>query len=234
MSFISVIFGMHIAEGFLPVNWALFWFIAALPFVILSIGAINKLVQEDARLLSLLAFAGAFTFVLSSLKMPSVSGSCSHPTGMGLGAILFGPAVMVLLACIVLLFQAILLAHGGLTTLGANVASMGIVGPFVSYGIYAGLKKLGINRSISVFIAASLGDMATYILTSLQLALAHPAEAGGVYASFTKFMAIFAVTQIPIAIAEGLLTVFIMNLLISYSRDEIDSLMLLKRNPNLI
>lgn len=50
-------------------------------------------------------------FVLSSLKLPSVTGSCSHPTGNGLGAVLFGPAVASVLATIVLVFQALLIAH---------------------------------------------------------------------------------------------------------------------------
>lgn len=41
-----------------------------------------------------------------------------------------------ILGGIVLLFQALLLAHGGLTTLGANTVSMGIVGPLaISEGI---------------------------------------------------------------------------------------------------
>ena len=62
----------------------------------------------------LLALCGAFAFVLSALKIPSATGSCSHPTGVGLGAILFGPAATAVLGLIVLLFQALLLAHGGL------------------------------------------------------------------------------------------------------------------------
>ena len=66
-------------------------------------------------------------FVLSALKIPSLTGSCSHPTGVGLGAILFGPSVMSVLGTIILLFQSLLLAHGGLTTLGANAFSMAIV-----------------------------------------------------------------------------------------------------------
>ncbi len=56
-------------------------------------------------------------FVLSALKLPSVTGSCSHPTGVGLAAILFGPTAASVLGLIVLLFQALLLAHGGLTTI---------------------------------------------------------------------------------------------------------------------
>lgn len=224
MNAICIIVGMHIMEGFLPIKWAGFWFLVALPFVWLSVRAINKLVQDNPKVLMLLGFAGAFTFVLSALKLPSVTGSCSHPTGMGLGAILFGPTVMVVIALIVLLFQALLLAHGGITTLGANVFSMGIVGPFVSYGIYILLKKAGVNRGISVFLAASLGSLATYIITAIELALAHPDAVGGVMASFVKFSAIFAVTQVPISIMEGILTVIVMNLLFTYSYDEINSL----------
>ncbi len=46
----------------------------------------------------------AFIFVLSALKIPSVTGSCSHPTGVGLAVILFGPGVVAVLGAIVLLF----------------------------------------------------------------------------------------------------------------------------------
>ena len=90
--------------------------------------------------------SGAFIFVISSLKIPSVSGSCSHMTGTGLGAILFGPTAVSILGLIVLLFQALLLAHGGLTTLGANTFSMAIAGPFVSFGVYSLCKKCNVEQ----------------------------------------------------------------------------------------
>ena len=50
-----------------------------------------------------LGVAAAVTFVLSALKLPSVTGSCSHPTGTGLGALLFGPAAMAPIGLVVLL-----------------------------------------------------------------------------------------------------------------------------------
>ncbi len=86
-------------------------------------------------------------------------------TGTGLGAILFGASSVSILGLIVLLFQAILLAHGGLTTLGANTFSMAIAGPFVCYGIYKSLSKLNINKKATIFIAACLGDLFTYCIT---------------------------------------------------------------------
>ena len=111
---------MHIMEGFLPVKYCILWGVICVPFLVIGFMNIKKVLGNDRRTLTVLALTGAFVFVLSSLKIPSVTGSCSHMTGTGLGAILFGPTAAGVLGLIVLLFQAILLAHGGLTTLGAN------------------------------------------------------------------------------------------------------------------
>lgn len=215
---------MHIMEGFLPPVWCVVWGLAALPFVVYGLYSINKSVGRNPKVKMLLGLAGAFAFVLSALKIPSVTGSCSHPTGVGLGAILFGPAAMSVLGCIVLIFQALLLAHGGITTLGANTFSMAVVGPFVAYGVYRLCLKFKAPLWLGVFLAAALGDLLTYVTTSLQLALAFPAPTGGVAASFAKFMGVFAVTQVPLAVSEGLLTVVVFNLLTVHNRQELQEL----------
>jgi cobalt/nickel transport system permease protein len=220
-------YAMHIMEGFLPPLWAAFWFVVAIPFWVIGLRRINRLIAEQPETRMLLGLAGAFAFVLSALKIPSVTGSSSHPTGTGLGAILFGPAVMSVLGTIVLLFQALLLAHGGLTTLGANAVSMAIVGPLVAWGIWRGLKDRA-PLWLAVFFAAALANLTTYVVTSLQLALAYPDPVGGFTASFVKFGTIFAVTQIPLAISEGLLTVLIFNALQTNAEPELASLGVLK------
>ena len=163
---------MHIMEGFLPPVWSVSWGVLCIPFVVAGFFSISKTVRENPRAKLILAMAGAFAFVLSALKIPSVTGSCSHPTGTGLGAILFGPLAMSVLGLIVLLFQAVLLAHGGLTTLGANTFSMAVVGPLAAFGIYKLVKKLKGPQWLAVFLAAALGDLITYCVTSVQLALA--------------------------------------------------------------
>ncbi|HWQ08034.1 MAG TPA: energy-coupling factor ABC transporter permease, partial [Holophaga sp.] len=166
---------MHIMEGFLPVAHCVGWGLASAPFVGLGFRSIKKQAEAHPELKMVLGVSAAFTFVLSALKLPSVTGSCSHPTGTGLGAILFGPLVMAPIGVIVLLFQALLIAHGGLTTLGANTFSMAIVGPFVAYGLFRLGQKLGAPGWLSILLAAFLGDLATYVTTSFQLALAFPA-----------------------------------------------------------
>lgn len=210
---------MHIMEGYLPPAHCILWGVICLPFVVAGVLSIRRIVSERGRTLILLAMAGAFVFVISSLKIPSVTGSCSHMTGTGLSAILFGPAVTSVLGLLVLVFQAILLAHGGLTTLGANLFSMAIAGPLLSWSIWKVAKKW--NRKAAIFLAAALGDIFTYCVTSLQLAIANPSPDGGVLTSVIQFLGVFAPTQLPLAIIEGILTVLILIGLESYAKPEL-------------
>lgn len=202
---------MHIMEGYLPAGWCIAWGALCIPFLVAGAVSLKRKIAYQGKVKLLIALCAAFVFIISSLKIPSVTGSCSHATGTGLGAILFGPSIMSVLGIIVLLFQAILLAHGGLTTLGANTFSMAIFGPFVSYGLFQLLKKCKAPMGLVVFLSATIGDMATYCLTSVQLAAAYPGD--NFWASFGKFIAVFAPTQVPIAIAEGILTVIVYNVI---------------------
>lgn len=204
---------MHIAEGFLSPMQCAAWYAVSTPFVIHGARAVITQSRRSPENRMLLAAAGAFTFVLSAIKLPSVSGSSSHPTGTGLGAVLFRPPVMAFLGTVVLLFQALLLAHGGITTLGANVFSMAVVGPWVGYGAFWLGRRLGAGTSVAVFLAMFFADMATYCTTSLQLALAYPDPSSGIIGAVGKFLGIFAITQVPLAVMEGLLGVVVFRFL---------------------
>ena len=210
---------MHIFEGFLPSPWWQAWFVISIPVILYGMYKMNKLVSERREVVPLLAVAGAFIFVLSSLKLPSVTGSSSHPTGTGMAAILFGPAITAVLGVIVLIYQAIFLAHGGITTLGANAASMAIIGPLVAFLFYKAASKAGMNFYLNVFLATAIADWVTYVVTSLQLALAFPAASGGIATSFVAFAGIFATTQVPLAIMEGALTALVMKYVVQIKSD---------------
>ncbi len=210
---------MHIMEGYLPATHAIGWWAITVPFLITGAHKLKHIIKTKPTARMLLGAAAAFVFVLSAMKLPSVTGSCSHPTGTGLGAMLFGPGVMAILGIIVLLFQALLLAHGGLTTLGANAFSMAIAGPWAAYSVYMLLKRFGTAKAI--FAGAATGSMVTYILAALQLGLAFPDPASGIIGATVKFLGIFAITQIPLAAAEGILTVLIFNALKAHSPDEL-------------
>jgi cobalt/nickel transport system permease protein len=219
---------MHIAEGFLPVAHCVAWYAVSAPFVVHGARQVIKQSREQPESRLLLAAAGAFTFVLSSIKLPSVTGSSSHPTGTGLGAVLFRPPVMAFLSTIVLVFQALLLAHGGITTLGANVFSMGIAGPWVGYAFWKLASTLRWNRGVGVFLALAFADLSTYVVTAVQLGLAFPDPVTGLLGSVAKFLSIFAISQLPLAIAEGILGVLVFRLLNDVARPELERLGVLK------
>lgn len=224
----QLVFGMHIAEGFLPIQWSAFWTVAFIPFLLIGFKKIKRITDDNSKLKLLYAVVGAFVFVLSSLKLPSVAGSSSHLTGIALGAILFGASTMSVIGLIVLLFQAILLAHGGLTTLGANAFSMAVVGAFSAVFIMFLANKLKSPRTVAVFLAAVISDMLIYICTSFQLSLAFQSETASLLENMTKFLTVFTFTQLPLALLEGIFTVFALKLILKYNKSELKLL-----NPNL-
>jgi cobalt/nickel transport system permease protein len=131
---------------------------------------------------------------------------------------------MALLGTVVLLFQALLLAHGGITTLGANAFSMAIVGPWSGYGAYRLTRALGGGLLPGVFFGMALADLATYVTTALQLALAFPDSGSGFAGAAVKFLGVFAITQIPLAVGEGLLGVLLFRVLVVNARPDLERL----------
>jgi len=210
----------------LPHPWWEIWWIITIPIIAIGIYQLTRIARNQPEAKPLLALMGAFIFVVSALKLPSFTGSSSHPTGSGLAAVIFGPAIASVLSMIALIFQATLLAHGGLTTLGANVFSMGIVGPTVACLTWVICKKIKIPHQAGIFLAVALSDLATYVTTSFQFALAFPAT--GFTQAFLTFIGIFAVTQIPLAIAEGILAVFLFDFLIKHKNHILKSLNIIR------
>ena len=205
-------------EGYLPLEWCIIWFLVMIPFVAVGARKIIRIIREHPEQKMTVALSGAFIFRLSSLKLPSATGSSSHPTGTGLAVVLYGVCACSVLSLIVLVFQALLLAHGGLTTLGANCVSMGVVGPIVGMFFWALFRKFRASVPVSMFFAAFFADLMTYVFTSVQLTICY--HANGVMQAFADFMTTYAVTQIPLALIEGIIFAMFARYLVT-SRPEI-------------
>lgn len=196
---------MHIMEGYLQPIWAAGWGILSFPLVMASLIRVRKGLSNDRQWATDLLISMAFALILSSLKVPSVTGSSSHLTGIGLGTVLLGPVPMTAVSLIILLYQALTAAHGGLTTLGANVFAMGVAGPWVTWLLFKGIQRVSGSRTLSIFAAVLAGNLAAYAVTAYQLALAHP-TGGSVLTSLLVFLKLFAGTQLSLGVVEGLLT----------------------------
>ncbi len=199
-------FAMHITEGILPLLWAGTWFILAAPFFVWGLLDITRKSARDPRYKSLVAMIGAAVFIISCMPVPvPIVGTCSHPAGTGFAALMIGPAATVVVASIALTLQALFLAHGGLTTLGANLFSMGIAGAFAGYAIFLLARRLRFPLFWAAFAAGLVSDWATYALTSVELASALQGEHSFAHL-FSALLIAFAPTQIPLGILEGFLT----------------------------
>lgn len=221
---------MHISEGILPLPWAALWFALAVPFVALGVRRLNLLANEDLAMKPLVGLLSAVVFIISCMPIPvPTAGTCSHPCGTGIAAILAGPLVSILISSVALLIQALFLAHGGLSTLGADIVSMGVVGSFAGYGVFRGLRALGASLGIAAFAAGLLTDWATYLTTSLELASGIRGSADFL-PLFTKIMIAFMPTQLPLGLLEGAMTAGMVTLLARKRPDLLVKMKLLKQS----
>jgi len=199
---------MHIQDSFLVGKWAVAWFGASSVFVSKGIYDIARHSRRVAMFKPMLGLLSAAVFFISLLPVPvPITGTSSHPVGTPAAAILVGPFASMVLAVAALLLQALFFAHGGLSTLGANVFSMGVVGSLISYLVFRTGRRIGLSLAIAAFLAGCLGDLAVYCTTSLQLALGMPGAGGlPLTKAIQTFLILFMPTQLPLALLEGLVT----------------------------
>jgi cobalt/nickel transport system permease protein len=197
---------MHIADGFLGSPWWQLWWVLAIPFVYAGLRMIDRRRASDPQYMALVALVGSAVFVISCMPMPVPgTATCSHPCGTGLGALLIGPGPTVVVASIALVLQAMFLAHGGLTTLGANIMSMGVVGAYSAYGLFRLLRSVRVPVVAAAFAAGVISDWATYTLTSFELATGLPND-HSVGVMFAMMLVALVPFQVPLGIFEGFLT----------------------------
>jgi cobalt/nickel transport system permease protein len=218
---------MHLAEGILPLPWAALWTAVALPFVGIALALYRRRARQDVFYRPLVAMVAAAVFLISCMPIPvPTAGTCSHPCGTGLGAILIGPWMTILVTVVALFLQAILLAHGGLTTLGADVLSMGVAGAFVGFGVFHGLRRFGVAPWLAAFFAGLLSDWATYSVTALELSSAlHGARPFGEL--FVTVGLAFVPTQLPLGVLEGILSAGAVSFLYRRRRDILERLQII-------
>jgi ABC-type Co2+ transport system permease subunit len=188
---------MHISEGILPAPWAVLWTLLALPFVAWGLRDLRIRSSVEPHLKAMLGLVGAAVFVISCMPIPvPTAGTCSHPCGTGMAAILLGPTLTVVVASVALTLQALFLAHGGITTLGADIISMGVAGAFIGYGAFflarkgrctspgsgiLGRTAVGLGYIRSHFIGTCLGSarrcfLVDHVLDHCGCLRSHPAS----------------------------------------------------------
>lgn len=139
-----LMFAVHLADGLLPMPWLLGGAMVSGLILLLSYGRIR---DEEIPRIGLLTAA---LFVASQIHLPIGVGSV-HMLLNAIAGILLGRTVGFALL-IALAFQAVLFGHGGLTTLGLNLAVLGIPALLAAtvFGLLRGTLLRFPNRAVLI------------------------------------------------------------------------------------
>jgi len=132
---------MHIPDNFIPLPQAAVYWIIALVFIALSLRWARAKMQEEK--VPLVAVLAAGIFAIQAVNIPIPWGTSGHMMGAALAAIVLGsPFAAVFVLTLVLIVQGVLFGDGGITVMGANIINMGVIGGFVGYYSYKGLRRV--------------------------------------------------------------------------------------------
>lgn len=223
---------MHISEGIITGVPAIASSGIGLGLMALGARRMQAFVEQFPHKKALLGMAGAFIFFLSLIPIPAYNGiTTSHPCGTPLAGILFGPIIGTALAGLSLALQAAFFAHGGFSTWGVNLISLGVVGAGSAWLVFTLARKLRLPIWCAGALGGFTGNIMTYVATGLILAW-WLAQAPTPKTDFTGYLLMiygaYLPVQLPIAIGELFLTGFALHY-ISVQRPEVlESLRVIK------
>ncbi|MGD6852042.1 MAG: energy-coupling factor ABC transporter permease [Candidatus Bathyarchaeia archaeon] len=210
---------MHIPDGFLTLYVAIPAFIITILFWGISVKKI-KLTEQQVPIMGLLT---ALFFAAMMMNYPILGGTTAHLLGGATIGLILGPFAGCISITIILVLQAFLFGDGGLTTLGANVLNMGIIGIFVPCLIFLVANKVFKLKAMTsifatIFISAFVGDVLAAISAGTELGLSTPVFQYGLSIAVPAM----AVNHSIIGAAEGIVAVIIIGTLIKLRPDVVE------------
>lgn len=206
---------MHLSEGILPMDQALAWSALAVPALVWSLRGERIARKEEPSSAVLMAGATSLLFAGTLMPLPvPVVGATSHICLTPLLAMIVGVRRILWPTFFVLLLHAMFFAHGGITTLGVNTLTLGLVGPVVTVGCWTLFQRLGLNGAVSLGVACGLGGMSVYVTDALILAMALMDTAAPA-TTFWVVLVGFAPVQLPLSVLEAVVSVYILRALVA-------------------
>lgn len=220
---------MHIPDGFLSIYVIVPTFIITIIFWIISFKKV-KLTEQQVPIMALLT---ALFFAAMMMNYPIIGGTTAHLLGGATIGLILGPFAGCISITIILILQALLFGDGGLTTLGANVLNMGIIGVFVPCALFLVLNKIFKVKTVStklyaiIFVSAFVGDVLAAISAGTELGLS--------VGTFTYGLDIavpaMAINHSIIGIAEGVVSAVIIGTLLKLRPDVLEKSPIMGKLP---
>lgn len=171
----------------------------------------------------------ALFFAAMMMNYPIVGGTTAHLLGGASMGLILGPFAGGISVTIILVLQALLFGDGGLTTLGANVLNMGIIGILVPCALFLILNKVvgskGKKLYAIIFVSAFASDVIAAIAAGTELGLSQPTFQYGLSIAVPAM----AINHSIIGVAEGIVTMILIGTLLKLRPDVLEQSPILKR-----
>jgi cobalt/nickel transport system permease protein len=205
---------MHIPDAFIPIPQGIVYWIIALIFIALALRWAKTEISEEK--IPLIAVLAAGIFALQSFNLPVSMGTSGHLVGGALAAIILGsPFAAVFILTLVLIVQGVMFGDGGITTMGANIINMGVIGGFVGFYTFKGLMATTKNVNIAAFTAAWLACVIPALACAVEMYFA------GTFPLREGLIAM-GLYHALIGLIEGFVTVVAIHLIVAARPDIVD------------
>jgi len=169
---------MHILDmGAIPLEQCIIYYIIILIAGYFAVDWVKNNLKD--KQIPFIAVISAGVLAIQTLNIPLFAGASGHMVGAALVAIIFrSPYAGFIVLTVVLIIQAILRGDGGFTTLGVNIFNMGLLGSFIGFYSFKGLKSILskfkqikplLAENISVFIACFLSLFIVSLVVAIEL-----------------------------------------------------------------
>ena len=210
---------MHLAEGILPLAQAAAFSAAGAGALAWSLRGEKQASINEAMPSVVMAGITSLLFAATLLPLPvPVVGATSHICLTPVFALIVGVRRIVWPTFFVLLLQALFFAHGGITTLGVNTITLGLIGPGMTVGLYALASRVGLGNATALAAACGAGGLIVYVTDAIVMAVAL-ADTMAPTTTFITVVAGFAPIQLPLAIVEAAVSVAIVRHMATHRPD---------------
>jgi len=194
---------LHLPDGLIPLWQAAIYWILTMIILALYLYKLSK-TEDKQKVLINTAILAAVTFAASSISIPSPFGVPIHLFIIPLVVILLGPLSGVAVAFLCFIAQFLFLGMGGITSLGANVVTMGIVMSFSTYYFYRFTAEL--DDRLSIFSGTFMGIIMATIAQVVILLIAGVATLEVLLSTLVPF-------YLFVGVVEGIINIFIISFL---------------------
>jgi cobalt/nickel transport system permease protein len=221
---------MHIPDGILNPYTCVLMFILAICFLVWAWRGAKRTLPRS--FIPLAAVIAAVVLIIQMVEFPVAGGGSTwHIIGSTFVTMILGPYGATISLTIVLIIQALAFGDGGLTSFGANVFNMAVIGA-LSFFIVKMLLNCSSSKKLlaaSLFIASWLSNILTALAVGIMIGI-NPmvGTLGGIGVTVPTML----IWYVPTGLAEAIFTSSIVLTLSKIIPTKLHGLSMLSKNRN--